>query len=108
MDTIVAIASLVLNVGVVLVGVVLYITKGRTVGATADATLTTRMDAQGREIGELKRRIEGLNDSSELVVRLDERLRGLERTLQAQPQMIALCVGEALKAAWKFQPQPAR
>jgi len=71
---------------------------------------------QGREIGELKRSLSELaanteaklaahSDNHLLVARLDERLAGLERTLREQPQIIALCVGEAIKAALKVSRQ---
>lgn len=87
---------------------VVWLTRGRAAGATADATHATRLDSQDREIGELKRRLEGISGSSELVVRLDERLKGLERTLREQPQLIAVCVGTAIKEALRVTLAPRR
>lgn len=68
---------------------------------------------QGREIADLKsavaayqaeihQKLDAHRDNLLLVARLDERLAGLERTLRDQPQTIALCVGEAFKAAMRI------
>jgi hypothetical protein len=41
----------------------------------------------------------------ELVTRLDERLENMTQELKRQPQVIALCVGEAIKAALAYRAQ---
>lgn len=39
----------------------------------------------------------------DLVTRLDERLENMTAELKRQPQVIALCVGEAIKAALAYR-----
>lgn len=52
-----------------------------------------------REVDELQAHQESASHTAELVTRLDERLRGVIEELKRQPQVMALCVGEAVKAA---------
>jgi len=88
-----------LQLGIVVVAVVLYLTRGRQEHATAKVSLAARLDAQGREIGDLKKRISDMAESHELVARLEERINALT-TLQAQlPKIISDSVESGIRAA---------
>lgn len=87
-----------LQVGVVVVGVVVWLMRGRNQGATVDATLATKLEAQGFEIRDLKSRLSELSESHQLVARLEERIKGVTDQLAQQPQVIGAAIREALSA----------
>lgn len=95
----VGIASLVFNLGAGLVAIVLWLTRNRASGATANATLGTRMEAQGREIGELKKRLDDMADSHQLVARLEERINALTSIQTQLPAIISESVEKGIRAA---------
>lgn len=60
-----------------------------------------------QQVNHLVEKTKGHDDVRELVTRLDERFENMTHELKRQPQVIALCVGEAIKAALAYR-APAR
>lgn len=60
-----------------------------------------------RELDDVRAHQASAAETATLVTRLEERLTALTDELKRQPQVIALCVGEAIKAALAYRPARA-
>jgi hypothetical protein len=81
------------------VAVVLWLTRGRQASATANAGQDVRLQAMGREIGELKKRLDDMADSHALIARLEERIGAQARQLEQLPATIGSAVGQGIREA---------
>ena len=63
----------------------------------------TKQIDQDRRLKALEDKLDGHSETAQLVTRLDERLLNISEELKRQPQVIALCVGEAIKAALAYR-----
>lgn len=63
--------------------------------------------SQDARLKALEDKLASHDEVRDLVTRLDERLENMTQELKRQPQVIALCVGEAIKAALTYR-APAR
>lgn len=88
-----------LQLGIVVVGVVVWLTRGRQASATTDASHGTQILSQGREIGELKKRLETIEADRHLIARLDERMQAMSAQLDQMHKIIGSAVQEGIKAA---------
>lgn len=61
-----------------------------------------KQSTQDARIAALETKLAAHDEVRELVTRLDERLGNMTEELRRQPQVIALCVGEAIKAALRY------
>lgn len=60
------------------------------------------MNSMRREMDDVKAHQVTAGQTAQLVTRLEERLTSITDELKRQPQAIALCVGEAIKAAFRY------
>lgn len=94
-------ASEIANLVIGVIGVAGMIwTAASWVGQQKQALVTLRT-----EMSQLKDEMKAHEQVRELVTRLDERFDGIVSELKRQPQVIALCVGEAIKAALAYRAQ---